>query len=150
MNKEKLFKPQGIFFDWDGTLVDSFAFLTKAHNAVKAGFGLAPFAGDEFSSYFGVPRDQLFVDIYGPHAEAAKRAFGAYYHDNHLKEMVVMEGALEMLDTIASLDIPMGWSVTKEGISCVPRWIILGGVNILAMLLWEQVMLRLINQIRHH
>lgn len=82
---------------------------------MKAGFGLAPFAGDEFSSYFGVPRDQLFVDIYGPHAEAAKRAFGAYYHDNHLKEMVVMEGALEMLDTIASLDIPMGVVSNKRG-----------------------------------
>jgi phosphoglycolate phosphatase len=115
MNKIKLFKPQGIFFDWDGTLVDSFAFLTKAHNAVKAGFGLPPFAGDEFLSYFGVPRDQLFLDVYGQYAEEAKHAFGNYYHDNHLKEMIVMEGAKEMLDIIAALQIPMGVVSNKRG-----------------------------------
>ena len=108
MKKSALSKPAGIFFDWDGTLVDSFAFLTKAHNAVKSEFGLAPFTHDEFLRYFGVPRDQLFMDIYGEHAEAAKGAFEKYYIANHLKEMIVMSGAVEMLDTIASLDIPMG------------------------------------------
>ncbi len=108
MKEVELSKPRGIFFDWDGTLVDSFAFLTKAHNAVKAEFGLPPFSQDEFLEYFGVPRDQLFLDIYGHHAEAAKQAFEKYYVANHLKEMIVMEGAAVMLVTIASLGIPMG------------------------------------------
>jgi len=108
MKNSPLSKPLGIFFDWDGTLVDSFAFLTKAHNAVKSEFGLPSFTHDEFLRYFGVPRDQLFLDIYGQHAEAAKDAFEKYYAANHLREMIVMNGALEMLDTIASLDIPMG------------------------------------------
>lgn len=108
MGELSLSKPQGIFFDWDGTLVNSFAFLTKAHNAVKAEFDLPPFLGDEFLRYFGVPRDKLFMDIYGRHAEKAKAAFELYYNANHLREMVVMDGVLEMLDTISSLKIPMG------------------------------------------
>lgn len=115
MKDSALFKPHGIFFDWDGTLVDSFAFLTKAHNAVKAEMGLPLFAGDEFLRYFGVPRDKLFLDIYGEHAEKAKDAFADYYNANHLKEMVIMEGVVEMLDTIASLGIPMGVVSNKRG-----------------------------------
>lgn len=106
--QKQLHQPEAIFFDWDGTLVDSFAFLTKAHNSVKSQFGLSPFTGQEFTRYFGVPRDRLFIDIYGPHAADAKPAFEQYFHDNHLKEMVLIPGAEKMLDTIASLGIPMG------------------------------------------
>lgn len=118
MNKkepiEGLFYPDAIFFDWDGTLVDSIAFLTKAHNAVLTDLGRAPMEKEQFEKYFGVPRETLFLEIYGEDAQAGKTGFEAYYHQNHLSEMVVMDGAQTMLDTLYGLNIPMGVVSNKK------------------------------------
>lgn len=111
---ENLVYPDAVFFDWDGTLVDSIAFLTKAHNAVKAELGLEAFKEGEFDQYFGVPREVLFREIYGDFAAQGKAGFERYYHANHLTEMVVKDGAVKLLETIQSLGIPMGVVSNKK------------------------------------
>lgn len=111
-----LFVPKAVFFDWDGTLVDSIAFLTKVHNHALAALELPAITKEAFHHYFGVPRDVLFAEMYGAeNAESAKKLFADYYHRNHLHDLVVIDGVKEMLDLFARLSIPMGVVSNKRG-----------------------------------
>lgn len=108
-------KPAAILFDWDGTLVDSYGFLNNAHNTVLQQFGMTPMPEGGFQAYFGLPRDQLFIDIYGANrAEDAKLGFEQYYLANHLHDLSVLPGVPEMLETIAGQDIVTGVVSNKK------------------------------------
>ncbi|HRQ62224.1 MAG TPA: hypothetical protein PLO23_12085 [Alphaproteobacteria bacterium] len=49
--------PAAVFFDWDGTLVDSYGVLEAAHNHTRKALGFDPLPEGAFASYFGKPRD---------------------------------------------------------------------------------------------
>jgi len=108
-------KPQAILFDWDGTLVDSYGFLNKAHNNVLGQLGLPEMPEGGFYAYFGLPREQLFIDLYGAErAEEAKKAFEKFYISNHLTDIMVLDGVEDMLESIASHGIKMGVVSNKK------------------------------------
>ncbi len=113
--KPTLAPPKAIFFDWDGTLVDSLAFLTQAHNHVRDKLGMPAFTEQDFLHYFGMPRDKLYADIYGDNAMAAKGIFEAYYHAHHLDAIVVAEGAHEFLQFAHEKGIVLGVVSNKKG-----------------------------------
>lgn len=106
--------PEGIFFDWDGTLVDSLGFLTGVHNHVKEHYGLKPFVGDQYLYYLGMPRERIFSEIYGEKADGAKTLFEKHYFETHLSGLIVFEGVIEMLSALQSMDIPMGVVSNKK------------------------------------
>lgn len=106
--------PEAIFFDWDGTLVDSYGFLNGAHNNVRSQFGMEPLPEGGFARFFGLPREQLFIDIYGNRSEEAKAAFEKYYLANHLHDLEVLDGVEEMLECIAQSGIIMGVVSNKK------------------------------------
>lgn len=108
-------KPAAILFDWDGTLVDSYGFLNKAHNTVLQQLGMAPMVEGGFHAYFGLPREQLFIDIYGAErAEDAKLGFEQYYLANHLHDLSVLPGVADMLEVIAAQRVTMGVVSNKK------------------------------------
>lgn len=111
---QSLQRPEGIFFDWDGTLVDSLGFLTGVHNHVKEHFGLKPFMGNEYFYYLGMQRDRIFSEIYGDHAEEAKTLFEKHYYETHLSDLIVFDGVIDMLDALQSLNIPLGVVSNKK------------------------------------
>ena len=80
---DSLKKPKAIFFDWDGTLVNSLPFLTKAHNHVKSLMGLPLFGDDRgFQHYLGMPRERVYNDIYGvERTPEAMKLFEAFLHE---------------------------------------------------------------------
>jgi phosphoglycolate phosphatase len=106
--------PEVIFFDWDGTLADSYKFLEGAHNHVRRELGLNPFVGDEFKGYFGHPREKLYQELYGHEIDRAKDLFGTYVRDNHVKHLKPMPGAHELVKTCADLGIVMGIISNKK------------------------------------
>ena len=106
--------PQKVFFDWDGTLVDSFLFLHAAHNYARQQLGIEPFAVEEFEGYFGQPREILYVKIYGDQSEEAKTHFEHYVRSNHLDGLHPIDGALEVLQTLEKLNIPCGVVTNKK------------------------------------
>lgn len=107
--------PKAVFFDWDGTLVDSFAFLHETHNHVRGIFGLGAVTLDEFGAYFGKPREKLYAEIYGTERiEEAKSHFEAYVIANHDK-ILVIDGAEQILQTLCNAGIPMGVVTNKKG-----------------------------------
>ena len=106
---------KAVFWDWDGTLVNSFTFLHKTHNHVRESFGMGSFSLDEFSKYFGRPREELYNEIYGAdNIEAAKERFEAYVFAHH-HEIPPMDGAEKLLQTFPDLGFPMGILTNKKG-----------------------------------
>lgn len=109
--------PKAVFFDWDGTLVNSLAFLTKAHNYAKTQMGLPLFAGDhEFQPYLGMPRDALYADIYGARGEEAKVHFETYVHQYHTEGVKPLKGAAELLELLYDIGIPCGVVSNKRSV----------------------------------
>lgn len=106
--------PKAIFYDWDGTLADSYKFLESAHNHVRRGLGLTEFKGDEFKGYFGHPREKLYAELYGHEIEQAKSLFGDYVTKHHMDNLNPMEGAEELLKIGADLGIVMGVVSNKK------------------------------------
>jgi phosphoglycolate phosphatase len=107
-------KPKSIFFDWDGTLVDSFEFLERAHNHVRAIYGMGPFAPGEFRGYFGMPRQMLYTKIYGDDWESARAHFEEYVDKNHMKLIKPLPGAEELVDALRTLKIKSGIVSNKK------------------------------------
>jgi len=106
---------KAIFWDWDGTLVDSFVFLHETHNHVRKKFEMPPFSLEEFGSYFGKPREALYNEIYGgDNVEQAKTHFEAYVLDNHHK-IKPMPNAQSLLETCSELGFHMGVVTNKKG-----------------------------------
>lgn len=100
--------PKAIFFDWDGTLVDSFAFLEAAHNHVLQTYDRAPFSPGAFKEYFGKPREEIYPALYADKADEARGKFEAYVKENNTKTLKPMDGAEELLQTLENLNITMG------------------------------------------
>lgn len=108
--------PRAVFFDWDGTLVDSLAFLTKIHNAARQSLGISPeLTKEEFHPYLGKPREIIFHELYGDKAEQGKDAFAHYYHANHLQDITLIDGAVDLLDFFTAQNINMGVVSNKRG-----------------------------------
>ncbi len=106
---------KAIFWDWDGTLVDSFSFLHAAHNHVRQSFGFDVFSVEVFERYFGRPREELYNEIYGSdNIEVAKERFESFVIANH-HEIKPMPGAERLLEACEALKLPMGVVTNKKG-----------------------------------
>lgn len=100
--------PKAVFWDWDGTLVDSCGFLNDAHNHTRRQFGMPAFEEGEYQKkYFGKPRDILYPLIYGERSGDATAVFQKYVEENSHK-IPVIEGAKEVLDQMHDKGIIMG------------------------------------------
>jgi phosphoglycolate phosphatase len=111
----KLLKPSAIFLDWDGTLVDSFSFLHQAHNHARSRIGMDSFGTDEFLKYFGMPREQLYRQLYGDQAAQAKKYFEEFVTLNHLQMLKPLPGASDLMDAIVAIDVVAGVVSNKKG-----------------------------------
>lgn len=107
--------PEAIFFDWDGTLVDSYSFLNEAHNHTMKELGFEPMKAGEYKKYFGKPRETLYPILYGKKSEDAKIVFGEYVFNNTHK-IQPLKGAGELLEAINKADIPMGVVSNKKSV----------------------------------
>lgn len=107
--------PKAIFWDWDGTLVDSYGFLNDAHNHTLTTLGFKPFEDGEYKQYFGKPRDVLYPAIYKEKAQDALPIFQEYVLNNSDK-VRLLEGAKEVIEYLASLNIPMGIVSNKKSL----------------------------------
>ncbi len=105
--------PDAIFWDWDGTLVDSYGFLNDAHNYTLQALGFSPFKEGEYKQYFGKPRDILYPAIYKDKADQALKHFQDYVLKNSDK-IELLEGAKSVIDYLAEQNILMGIVSNKK------------------------------------
>ena len=106
-------KPDAVFFDWDGTLVDSYKFLNDAHNHLLVSLGFEPMKEGEYKNYFGEPRETLYPKIYKHRAEEAKTLFVDYVVANADK-VEAAQGADTFLAYLHAQGIKMGVVSNKK------------------------------------
>lgn len=100
-------KPQAVFFDWDGTLVDTFSFLQAAHNDVMSSLGLTEIdRPDWFSSYFGKSRDFIYGSLYGDKRLEAMALFEKFVEEQRKAFLKPIEGAHEFLSLLQEQGVP--------------------------------------------
>jgi len=109
-------KPHAVFFDWDGTLSDSFHFIFNAHRHARAELGLEDLDIEKFRPYFGRPREVVYTGLYGAEfMDQARDLFTAYVKENHTKELEPLDHAQEVLELLQKLGIPAGVVSNKLG-----------------------------------
>lgn len=104
---------KAVFFDWDGTLVKSYEFLEKAHNAVLSDLGMPALEKDAYRQYFGKPREFLYKELYGDLSDKAQILFTSWVANN-VKELQKAKGASDLLALLKTKNIPMAVVTNKR------------------------------------
>lgn len=107
-------KPDAIFFDWDGTLVETQDFLESAHNHALELLNLPPRPSGWFYFYFGKPRDFIYSKIYGEQGHEAQSLFEDFFIKNHCSHVLPSAGAEILLNTAHTAGITMGVVSNKK------------------------------------
>lgn len=97
-----------VFFDWDGTLVDSLDVIVRAHNHVRVAFGLEPW---EMVDYFGTASQSagdLYPKIYGDKAPDAIALLYDFLGKHHLDYTAPLAGAEDLLKALKAEGVVMG------------------------------------------
>jgi phosphoglycolate phosphatase len=99
---------KAIFFDWDGTLVDSIPLLFSAHNYTREKMGHAPWTKEEYRAAMVSSTREIYPVLYGDKAQEAQDILYAFILENHLKHLEVLEGARELIEFLGARNAPMG------------------------------------------
>jgi phosphoglycolate phosphatase len=100
--------PEAVFFDWDGTLVESLKFIFSAHNHVRMHFGFPEWTFDEYKDNMKYSSVELYPKVYGANSAAAMDVLAKFMESNHLQNLVTMDGADALLDALHQANVPMG------------------------------------------
>lgn len=113
-------KIRSVFFDLDGTLVDSKEDIIKSVNQLRADLNLESLSGEEIISYVGRGSDKLLRDVL-PIKYNTKDFYSTfidYYKKNSIKYCRVYDGVLELLDSLKNykkvLITNKSYEVTQE------------------------------------
>lgn len=97
-----------IFFDWDGTLVDSLPFLHRAHNHVRGHFGFPLWSMEEYRQAMKFSARQLYPRLYGECTDAALEVLKEFVIAHHLDFLEPIDGAAELVRGLHESGIKLG------------------------------------------
>lgn len=101
-------RPDAVLLDWDGTLVDSYAFLKAAHNHVRAALGKPVWSDGEYMEALRYSTRELYPKLYSGRADEAMKILQDYMNENHLAALTPADGAAELLEGLRTAGIPAG------------------------------------------
>ncbi len=105
---------KSVFFDWDGTLVDSLSLLFSAHNHVRETLGYPLWTREEYAKALVYSTRELYPKLYAERALEAQEMLYAFIHANHLKHLRLIDGAKELLEAVVATGAPMGLVSNKR------------------------------------
>ncbi len=114
-----LFTPQAIFFDLDGTLIDSAPDLAAAADKLRTDRGLASIAYERYRPMAGAGARgmlQIAFEMKPDHAnyEAFREEFYVNYESNLTQRTFAFHGVSELLFAIRSKKLPWGIVTNKS------------------------------------
>ncbi len=101
-------RPRAVFFDWDGTLVDTLPWLLKAHNHVRESLGYDAWSNEEFKEIIRYSSRELYGKLYGEREEEAHAILRAFMEASHLENLKILPDALPLLEYLFEAGIPAG------------------------------------------
>ena len=107
--------PRAILFDWDNTLVDNWAVIAEAMNAVFSAFDMPRWSLAETKARTRASLRDSFPRMFGARAKEAGRIFSDYFAARHLAELREMPGASDLLRRLAGSRLYLGIVSNKRG-----------------------------------
>ncbi len=108
-------KPKAILFDWDNTLVDSWAIIFDALNFTLEKFDKTPWTMDETKQRVRKSLRESFPILFGDDWKNAADVFYGRFDDIHINQLSPLEGAGEMLAELSRQGLYLGVVSTKRG-----------------------------------
>ena len=108
-----LLRPTVLLYDWDNTLVDGWAGITAALNAVFSAFAMPHWSAEDTRARVRVSLRESFPAMFGDRWTDARDIFYAALTDQHLEHVRPMPGAVEAL--VAGRVWPQGVVSNKTG-----------------------------------
>jgi phosphoglycolate phosphatase len=110
-----LSRPRAVLFDWDNTLVDSWATIADALNTTLQTFGHAPWTMAEVKSRVRKSMRDSFPKLFGERWEEAARVFYRRFDAIHVAKLTPVPGAAEALAELAAAGFYLAVVSNKKG-----------------------------------
>jgi phosphoglycolate phosphatase len=108
-------RPAGLLFDWDNTLVDSWAAIHHALQVTFTELGYRPWTFEETKANVRKSAREAFPELFGAEAARATEIFYATFEQDHLESLTPLEGAHELIAGLAADGTPVGVISNKQG-----------------------------------
>lgn len=108
-------RPRAILFDWDNTLVDNWAVIAEAMNAVFAAFEMPAWTLAETKARTRASLRDGFPRLFGERAKEAGRIFTDHFAARHLESLTEMPGAGALLAGLARSGLYLAVVSNKRG-----------------------------------
>jgi len=107
-------KPDAIFFDWDGTLVDSLPALHNYYNHVLTVFEKPSITLEQAKNNIRRSAREVFPEVFGDRSEDALKVFYDYVADKHIDHLAPFVDSHEFMDGLSRYGIPLGSVSNKK------------------------------------
>jgi phosphoglycolate phosphatase len=107
--------PRAILFDWDNTLVDSWATIHEALNFVMDAMGKPAWSLDDTRTKVRLSLRESFPLHFGERWEEARTIYLDRFRAIHLDRLTPLPGRARMLDSLSQLGIFLGVVSNKTG-----------------------------------
>jgi phosphoglycolate phosphatase len=108
-------RPAGLLFDWDNTLVDSWAAIHHALQATFTELGYRPWSFEQTKANVRKSAREAFPELFGTQAERAAEIFYATFELDHLESLTPLPGAGDLIQGLAAAGYPLGVISNKRG-----------------------------------
>lgn len=113
--KAPLARPRAILFDWDNTLIDSWAAIQDAQNFTLAHFGMEPWTLAETRERVRGSMRDTFPAMFGERWREAGEVFYARFTEHHLDALKPLVGAEDMLIALHDAGVYLAVVSNKKG-----------------------------------
>jgi phosphoglycolate phosphatase len=111
----RLHRPRAILFDWDNTLVDSWATIHEALNFLMTAMDRPRWTIGETRERVRLSLREAFPRIFGERWEEARDIYLARFHAIHLERLTALPGRAELLEGLSEEKIFLGVVSNKTG-----------------------------------
>ena len=108
-------QPAAFLFDWDNTLIDSWATIHLAFEETFRSFGRRPWTLAEVQQRVRTSARDAFPALFGAEAETAMEKYHRAFERRHLERLRSLDGAEGFLRILAGRGFPMGIVSNKSG-----------------------------------
>jgi phosphoglycolate phosphatase len=108
-------RPRALLFDWDNTLVDSWATIHDALNIVRTAMGLPQWSLAETRSRVRLSLRESFPQHFGARWEEARQIYLAAFQAIHLERLTPLPGRAELLQALSATGTFLGVVSNKTG-----------------------------------
>lgn len=111
----RLSLPSAALFDWDNTLVDTFAGIHIALNETLTAYGLPPWSHEEACRRVAKSMRDTFPALFGERWREASETFQRCYAGHHLAHLRARPGAVNLLEVLDAAGVYLGVVSNKNG-----------------------------------